>query len=135
MLIKSRVVLGLTSRDGKCPIFPGDTAVVDDEEGRRAVEAGYAWELDSVPAERAVQAAPVPSPGENPPEGENAWKGPSEGSGVDVDLEAMTYTELKAMAKEIGIETGKLKSKAQMIDAITGVSEFPNLAPQEVIEE
>lgn len=133
MLIKSRVVLGLTSVDGKCPIFPGDTAVVDDEEGRRAVEAGYAWELDSVPAERPVRTAPAPGTGENQAEGGNAR------NGRETDLEAMSYTELKAMAKGMGIETGKLRSKTAMIEAITAGEnpgdDFPDLAPQEVIDE
>lgn len=136
MLIKSRVVLGLTSRDGKCPIFPGDTAVVDDEEGRRAVEAGYAWEINAVPADRSGYTAPVSGMGENQVKGGNAQNGQKN---ADNDLEAMTYTELKAMAKDMGIETGKLKSKAQMIEAITGAMDpgdgFPNLAPQDVIDE
>jgi len=133
MLIKSRVVLGLTSVDGKCPIFPGDSAVVDDDEGRRAVEAGYAWEINAVPAERHVRTAPAPSMGEHPVNGGTAQNGPGN---AENDLEAMSYAELKAMAKEMGIDTGKLKSKSKMIEAITGSGDsFPNLVPQDVINE
>ena len=50
--------------------------------------------------------------------------------------------KLKALAKDLGIETGKIKSKSGMISAITAVEveapaddELPDLTPQDVIEE
>lgn len=135
MFVKAKTVF--RTSDGLAT--PGCVVEVDEKLGKRLVQRGAAVET-ARPATLGAAAAPLPSfPGENPPEGENAWKGPSDGSGGDVDLEAMTYTELKAMAKDMGIETGKLKSKAQMIEAITGAMDpgdgFPNLAPQDVIDE
>ena len=147
MLIKARVVLGLTSRDGKCPIFPGDTAVVDDAEGKRAVEAGYAWEVDAVPADKPGNISPVSSRCENPSGGQSAQNGPENANNVkghlDRDqLEEMSFADLKALAKDMGIETGKIRSKSGMIEAILAVEveapiedELPDLAPQEVIDE
>ena len=146
MLIKARVVLGLTSKDGKCPIFPGDVADVDDAEGKRAVEQGYAWEVDAVPAVRPGNISPVSSKGENPSEGESAQNGPKNAENVKghldrEQLEEMSFADLKALAKDMGIETGKIRSKSGMIEAITAVEveapadDLPDLTPQDVVDE
>ena len=134
MFIRAFCVLGIKAKDGRSPIYPGTIAEVDDAEGLRMIEAGCATEVGAVDAERPGKAAPVSVPSENPPEIGNAQNEPSEGE--NEGLEAMSYTELKAMAKEMGIETGKIKIKTGMIDAIRAAQadEFPDLAPQEVIE-
>ena len=132
MLIKAKCVIGAKAKNGTCPLYPGCVYDVDDVIGKRLCDEEVA-EFAEIQA-RPAHAASIPS--ENPSAGIKAPEGPSEGEN---DLEAMTYTELKAMAKDMGIETGKLKSKAQMIEAITGAMDpgdgFPNLAPQDVIDE
>ena len=74
-------------------------------------------------------------------------EGAIKGHLVKEDLEEMTYTQLKELAKDMGIETGKIKSKAAMIEAIcseevytdaddvveTG-EEPPTFEAQEVVE-
>lgn len=148
MFIKSRVVLGLTSKDGRCPIFPGCIAEVDDAEGKSAVESGYAWEITA-----GAPAAPsnVPSaskPSENPTKTEGAQNGAGNAENGQVtghldseQLQEMSFADLKALAKDMGIETGKIRSRAGMIDAITAVEVSaddqdspPVFDAQEVIE-
>jgi len=134
MFIRALCVLGIKTKDGRSPIWPGSVAEVDDADGLRMIELGCATETGAVPSERPGSTAPVSVPGENPTETGNARNEPSEGE--NGDLEAMSYTELKAMAKEMGIEAGKIKSKSGMIDAIRAAQadEFPDLAPLGVIE-
>jgi len=99
---------------------------------------------------RAGKAASVSNPGENPSKDGNAQNGPENaGNGkiaghLDAEqLQDMTFTELKALAKDMGIETGKIKSKAGMIEAITAVEVYadeleeapPVFDAQDVIEE
>ena len=134
MFIRALCVLGIKTKDGRSPIWPGSVAEVDDADGLHMIELGCATETGAVPSERPGSTAPVSVPSENSNETGNARNEPSEGE--NGDLEAMSYTELKAMAKEMGIEAGKIKSKSGMIDAIRAAQadEFPDLAPLGVIE-
>lgn len=135
MFIRAFAVLGIKTLDGRSPIYPGSVAEVSEADGLCMIEKGYAKEVGAGAAVRSGVAAPVPGTGENPSEDVNAQNEPSEGE--NEGLEEMSFNELKAMAKELGIETGKIKSKAGMIDAITAAqsADFPDLAPQDVIEE
>lgn len=142
MFIRAYCVLGIKTVDGRSPVYPGSVAEVSDEDGLRMIEDGCAVEVGSGASVRAGKAASDAGTGENPSNGGNARNGHSEGLHEVIDLEAMTYTELKAMAQEMGINTGKLKSKAQMIEAITQAmpglpadDELPELTPQDVIDE
>ena len=137
MLIKPKVVIGAKSKDGTGPLYPGCVYDVDDETAMRLVAKGVAV-TDEI---RIVPAPAAANPSENPIQGGNAPEGPSEGEHEIIDLEAMTYNELKAMAQGMGIETGKLKSKAAMIEAITQAmpglpadDDLPDLTPQDVID-
>ena len=54
----------------------------------------------------------------------------------------MSLADLKAYAQELGIETGKIRSKAAMIEAISAYAEdgipaddLPDLSPQDVVDE
>lgn len=127
MRIRAKCVLGLRDLDGNGPIYPGCVAEVDDAEGQRAVDGGFAVKMPAASADRPCNISPASEPGENPPEGENAQNcletsengnGMIKGHLVREDLEEMTYTQLKELAKDMGIETGKIKSKAGMIEAI-----------------
>jgi len=142
MFIRAKCVLGIRDKNGTGPIYPGVIAEVDDAAGNRMIKQGAAEEVHRCAARSAGKAAPDAGTGENPSNDGNAQNGPSDGLHEVIDLEAMTYTELKAMAQEMGINTGKLKSKAQMIEAITQAmpglpadDELPELTPQDVIDE
>ena len=95
----------------------------------------------------AIQAAPANTPDGNTSEGENGQNGPENGETVKghldgSDLESMSFADLKSLAQDMGIETGKIRSKAAMIEAITSVEveasiteEAPSLSVQDVMEE
>lgn len=137
MFVKAKTVF--RTSDGLAT--PGCVVEVDEKLGKRLVQSGAAVETTR-PATLGAAAAPLTRfPGENPSTGVNAPEGPSEGEHEIIDLEAMTYNELKAMAQDMGIETGKLKSKAAMIEAITQAmpglpadDDLPDLTPQDVID-
>lgn len=131
MFIRAFCVLGIKAKDGRSPIYPGTIAEVDDAEGLRMIEAGCATEVGAVDAERPGKAAPVSVPSENPSTEETAQNGPEiAGNGqiaghLDQDqLQEMSFADLKALAKDMGIETGKIKSKAGMIEAICAVEVY-----------
>ena len=128
MFIRAFCVLGIKAKDGRSPIYPGSVAEVDDAEGLRMIELGCATETSAVASERSILAAPVPKSSENPTkEGnarnatENAGNKQITGHLDEAQLQEMSYADLKALAKDMGIETGKIKSKAGMIAAITAV--------------
>ena len=135
MLIKAKTVLGIKDLDGNSPIYPGTYAEVDESTGKRLVESGVAEETTRPEAVGSIHQAQTPVPSENPPAIPNAQNEPSEGE--NDDLESMTFNELKALAKEMGIETGKIKSKSGMIQAIHEAAandQPPVFEAQEVVE-
>lgn len=135
MLIRAKIVLGTKDKTGRSPIYPGAVAEVDDKVGKRYVESGLAVEIDGTAPKSTDTAAPVSLPCENPSRAENAQKAPESLENEHDILQDMTYTELKALAKEKGIEIGRIKSKAGMIEAITAFDETPPVFDaQEVIE-
>ena len=142
MFIRAYCVLGIKTVDGRSPVYPGSVAEVNED--------GCAVEVGAGASVRTGKAAPVSNPGENPSKDGNAQNGPQNaGNGqiaghLDAEqLQEMTFTELKALAKDMGIETGKIKSKAGMIEAITAVEVYaddleeapPVFDAQDVIEE
>lgn len=99
------------------------------------VERGVAEEISSARKIQPGNISAGKTPSENPPAIPNAQNEPSEGE--NDELESMSFNELKALAKEMGIETGKIKSKAGMIQAIheAGAADQPPVfEAQEVVE-
>ena len=156
MFIKAKCVLGIKTKDGRSPIYPGSVAEVDDRDGKLMVERGVAEKINASPKNRSGNISAGKTPSENPPKDENAQNEPStpendegtiKGNLAKDDLEAMSYTQLKELAKDMGIETGKIKSKEAMIEAICSVEvtadaddvvetgeEPPTFDAQEVVE-
>ena len=134
MLIRPKTVIGAKSKGGTGPLYPGCVYDVEDIIGKRLCDQEVA-EFVEISA-RPARAASIPS--ENPPESGNAPEGPTEGENA-IELEAMSFMELKLKAQSMGIETGKLRSKTALIEAITAAEnpgdDFPVLTPQDVIEE
>lgn len=123
---KSRYVIPVNRKSG-----PID---VDEAEANRLVGLGVAEYVTGETTKAAK--APETAPTENTGADETAT-GQLEGT----DLESMSFAELKALAQELGIETGKIKSKAAMIEAISEQAEegipaddMPDLDAQDVVE-
>lgn len=150
MFIRAYCVLGIKTKDGRSPVYPGSVAEVSDDDGLRMIERGCAVEVNAGASVRTGKAAPASKPVDNPPEIGNARNGPENAENGKIaghldaeQLQDMTFTELKALAKNMGIETGKIKSKAGMIEAITAVEVYadeleeapPVFDAQDVIEE
>lgn len=149
MFIRAFEVLGVRAKDGTGPIYPGSVAEVDDEAGKRFVEACAAVEVTHGGAVASIQAGDAPKTGVNTSEGKDARNDPSDAGYEITDtedlgkLEDMSFAQLKEIAKGLGIETGKIKSKAGMIAAIkevaTGIPADGDAPPvfdaQEVIDE
>jgi len=119
---------------------PGETVEVDEETGRRLIAVGAAVEASVLPPDLPSDGPLTSNPNGNTPEGGNAPETPKTGKNGNTDLEAMSFADLKAMAQEIGIDTGKIRSKAGMIDAITAAQmdsgdDFPELTAQDVVDE
>ena len=135
MIIKCKTVIGAKSLDGVSPLYPGCQYEVDNALGKRLIAQGVA---ESV----IVPAKPAPAEqksSENPSEGQSAQNGPSEGNNGQVagtldpeQLQSMTFTELKALAKDMGVpDVGKIKSKEGMIEAICNVEVYADADPEE----
>lgn len=117
---KSRYVVPVSRKTG-----PID---VDPDEAARLVEAGVAEYVTDEPVA-------VPQTNAVEPEGAELETG--------TPLEEMTFAQLKEIAKGLGIDTGKIKSKAAMIEAISAETETgipadddqaPNLNAQDVVD-
>ena len=147
MLIKAKCVLGIKAKDHKSPIWPGSVAEVDDKEGKRMVELGVAEEISAAPKNRSSYISAGQNPGANPSGAENAQNEPS-GAGNEYvaghpdndQLQEMSFADLKALAKDMGIDTGKIRSKEGMINAILVArmemeESFPTIEVQEVVDE
>ena len=130
---KSRYVVPVNRKSG-----PID---VDPEEAARLVEAGVAEYVNDEPA-KVAKAPEAPAEETAPVEetevpAEETVTGHLDGT----DLESMTFAELKALAQDMGIETGKIKSKAGLIEAITAVEveapadeDLPELNAEDVVD-
>ena len=84
------------------PVRPGSAPIeVEQAEAERLISIGVAEEVKEMSA--AVLEETAPAPVEEP---------------AEMNLEEMSFNELKTYAQGLGIETGKLRSKASMIEAI-----------------
>ena len=138
MIIKALCVIGAKARNGSSPLWPGCRYDVDDDTAQRLI-------AQEVAEFEEISARPAPAdriPRENPPEKNNAPEGPSQGETDTADLESMSFADLKAMAKGMGIETGKFRSKVALIEAIRAKrqempadDELPDLTPQDFVDE
>ena len=115
------------------PVKAGSPPIeVDDAEAERLFALGVAEKAD--PEENK---APEAKAAEKAPE---AAGEPITGHLDGVDLESMSFNDLKALAKDIGIDAGKIKSKAGLIQAITEVEveapaeELPAFDAEDVVD-
>lgn len=149
MFIRAKNLLLAKTKAGRSPIYPGETVEVEDAVGREFVELKAAVEVTPAEAERTGKAPLAANHNGNTPKSKKGQEGPKTGENVKghldgTDLEGMSFADLKALAKDMGIDTGKIRSKSGMIEAITAVEveaplteddDLPDLTPQEVIEE
>lgn len=108
------------------PVSAGGLCVVTDTEAARLASLGVGVVLEDIPEEDTTGAVATPVEDED-----------DEGAGVDTpdqdepaegeetahldpeQLKELTNAKLKELAEEMGIDTAKLKTKAQLIAAIT----------------
>jgi hypothetical protein len=106
------------------PIDRGGFCEVPEAEAQRLYALGIARPAQGMPA----PAVATPSAGEdadeagvNPPEGEHGAEA-AEAAHLDPEqLQALTNAKLRELAEDMGIDTAKLRTKAQLIAAITDV--------------
>ena len=115
------------------PVKAGSAPIdVDEAEAERLIALGVAAKAeageDEAPAVKAAETAP------------EAAGEPITGHLDGVDLESMSFNDLKALAKDMGIDAGKIKSKAGLIQAITEVEveapaeELPAFDAEDVVD-
>ena len=110
------------------PVSAGGLCVVTDTEAARLASLGVGVVLEDIPEEDTTGAVATPVEGEDD-EGAGVdttdQGGPAEGeetARLDPEqLKELTNAKLKELAEEMGIDTAKLKTKAQLIAAITDV--------------
>lgn len=146
MFIRALNILLAKAKDGSTPIYPGKVTEVDDTVGREFIELKAAVEVSNLPVATANKAPVNETPTGSTSQDDDAQNGPETGETVKgyldgADLESMSFADLKALAQDMGINTGKIRSKAAMIEAITSVEveapaedEAPSLSVQDVIE-
>ena len=110
------------------PVPAGSLCIVTDAEAARLASLGVGVVLEDIPEEDTTGAVATPVEGEDD-EGAGVdtldQGGPAEGeetARLDPEqLTKLTNAKLKELAEEMGIDTAKLKTKAQLILAITDV--------------
>ena len=110
------------------PVPAGSLCIVTDAEAARLASLGVGVVLEDIPEEDTTGAVATPVEGEDD-EGEGVdtpdQDEPAEGeetAHLDPEqLKEFTNAKLKELAEEMGIDTAKLKTKAQLIAAITDV--------------
>ena len=110
------------------PVPAGSLCIVTDAEAARLASIGVGVVLEDIPEEGITGAVATPVEGEDD-EGAGVdttdQGGPAEGeetAHLDPEqLKELTNAKLKELAEEMGIDTAKLKTKAQLIAAITDV--------------
>ena len=91
------------------PAPAGSLCIVTDAEAARLASLGVGVVLEDIPEEDTTGAVATPAEGE-------------ETAHLDSEqLKELTNAKLKELAEEMGIDTAKLKTKAQLIAAITDV--------------
>lgn len=110
------------------PVPAGSFCIVTDTEAARLTSINVGVVLEDIPEEDTTEAVATPAEG-----GDGAGagvdtpsqNGPAEGeetAHLDPEqLKELTNAKLKDLAEEMGIDTAKLKTKAQLIAAITDV--------------
>lgn len=142
LIIAKNILLGRT-KDGHSPIYPGKIVEVDDAVGKEFIRLKAAEEVMLSQPETVRNAPPDENPNGNTPEDENGQNSSITGHLDGTDLEDMSFADLKALAQDMGIETGKIRSKSAMIEAISSVEvevpseedDLPDLSPQDVVDE
>lgn len=139
MFIRANTVLGVKTKDGTSPISPGSVVEVDDETGRRLVDAGAAREAEKFKRNaggfKPQARGAIYDKGKAAEASEGQETAQNEDVPEDVDLNSLSFEELKTMARELGVFNGaRMKSKASLIEAIEGAADLPDITPEVLID-
>lgn len=138
MLLKAKTILFADTPDGRKPVWPGIVFEASEKEAKELIQSGAAAMASTGAASVTSRTTPEPQVkndkgGYVKPE-EHTVEGETEDTG-EKDLSALSYTELKKMAQDMGVFDGKMKSKTAVIAAIeAGSEELPDIHPQDVVE-
>ena len=110
------------------PVPAGGLCVVTDTEAARLASLGVGVVLEDIPEEDTAGAVATPAEGEDgagtgvdTPSQDGSAEGEDTAHLDPEQLKELTNAKLKGLAEEMGIDTAKLKTKAQLIAAITDV--------------
>lgn len=110
------------------PVPSGSLCIVTDKEAARLVAIGVGIVLEDIPEEDTTGAVATTAEGEDGSVAgvDTANQGEPTGGAKTAHLDPeqlkeLTNAKLKELAEEMGIDTAKLKTKAQLIAAITDV--------------
>lgn len=118
-----------TTRIGRTTMTPADGwFYAPSEVEKRLVALGVAVFCTDSPGEAVAtpaESGDAPDAGENPPEDESGAEGAETARLGPGQLQALTNAKLRELAEDMGIDAGKLKTKAQLIEAIAAVDVVP----------
>lgn len=110
------------------PVPAGSLCIVTDAEAARLVALGVGIVLEDITEKDTAGAVATPAEGKDGAEagvdttGQDGAAESEETARLDPEqLKELTNAKLKELAEEMGIDTSKLKTKAQLIAAITDV--------------
>lgn len=110
------------------PIPAGSLCIVTDVEAARLASLGVGVVLEDIPEEGAAGAVATPVENEDgagagvDTTGQDGSAEGAENAHLDPEqLQGLTNAKLKELAEDMGIDTSKLKTKAQLIAAITDI--------------
>lgn len=110
------------------PIPAGGLCIVTDEEAARLVGLRVGVVVEDVPADDTPGGVATPAEGEDgagagvdTPDQDEPTEGEETAHLDPEQLKELTNAKLKELAEDMGIDTAKLKTKAQLIAAITDV--------------
>lgn len=116
----------------------GERAIVSDREAERLIKLGVAIYVSEAAAKPSFAAPVAGIKGENPVDahlhasaGENGVEDAAIATLDAEQLHTMTNADLKQLAEDMGLDTSKLKTKANYIDAITSVEISPDSSDDE----
>ena len=124
------------------PVTRNDLPIeVDEKEAQRLVEAGVAQYV-TIEAVATDHVAPeADNPIGNTPEGEDGTEDAGEPENEHVPFEEPAFTtdmradELRAAMRERGLTVKIGMTKAEMVAALNGTEDLPELTVQDVVEE
>ena len=141
MLIQAKNVFIANSR----LVVPGEAVDVDEAMARLLIQSGAAVKCGKNQVATALEPSADDTPNGTIPEAGGGESSPGEGGNEKDDLtddeDIATFStdmkadELRAAMRERGLSIRVGMTKAEMVEALNGGDDLPDIAPQDVVEE